>query len=290
MSELALAKVVVPERHRRKLGDLVPLSASIREIGLLHPIVVRSDGTLIAGQRRLEAFRLLGRTSIPVNYATTLDSARAYLLAERDENVCRLDMTPSEKVSLGRALEELERPKAAERKAATQPNPGQRVGEEKFSSPTTRGDRTGKTYDLVGESVGMSGVTYQRAKAVVVAAEQGDPIAVRAREEMDASGKVAGAWEKVRGDRRPVNGNGSGHAFKLSPGRMTDVANTNKARVWSIVSSLDGLATGLSSINLSAALAVTEAGEVDEMTELLGKSLADLRRFRAALIDGRNSA
>lgn len=71
-------------------------------------------------------------------------------------------MKPSEKVALGGALEKLERPKAAERK-------GQRTDlqpKENFSSgEPTRGERTGKVYDLVGEAVGMSGTVPQRAAA-----------------------------------------------------------------------------------------------------------------------------
>lgn len=284
MDERPVADVIVPERHRRDLGDLTALMDSIREIGLLHPIVVRADGTLIAGQRRLESFRRLGRDTIPVNVAATLDSARAFLIAERDENVCRLDMAPSEKVSLGSALEELERPRARARQGArTDLQP-----QEKFSSGSM-GERTGKVYDLVGEAVGMSGPTYKRAKAVVAAAEEGDPVAVAARDEMDRSGKVTPAYYKLNGNG--TNGHPHGPVpFTLKPGRQTNVAKAAKNRVWTVVSSLDGIATGLDSINVAAALAVTDAAEVDEMTELLGKSLADLRRFRAALTNGRNSA
>jgi ParB-like chromosome segregation protein Spo0J len=48
------------------------LASSIAEIRLLHPIVVHPDGKLIAGRRRLEAFKTLGRDDIP---ATVLDIA-----------------------------------------------------------------------------------------------------------------------------------------------------------------------------------------------------------------------
>jgi ParB family transcriptional regulator, chromosome partitioning protein len=54
-------------RHRRELGDIKGLAASIADIGLLHPITVDQDGRLLAGARRLAAFKLLGRTEIPVN-------------------------------------------------------------------------------------------------------------------------------------------------------------------------------------------------------------------------------
>ena len=52
---LAIESVIVGERHRRVLGDLDALAANIKDTGLLHPIVVRRDGTLIAGERRLRA-------------------------------------------------------------------------------------------------------------------------------------------------------------------------------------------------------------------------------------------
>jgi ParB family chromosome partitioning protein len=52
---LAIESVIVGERHRRDLGDLDALAANIKDTGLLRPIVVRRDGTLIAGERRLRA-------------------------------------------------------------------------------------------------------------------------------------------------------------------------------------------------------------------------------------------
>ena len=63
-------------------------------------------------------------------------------------------MKPSEKVALGLALEELERPKAAERvhaRAACTRN---------LTACQIRRGRTGKVYDLVGEAVGMSALRY----------------------------------------------------------------------------------------------------------------------------------
>jgi ParB-like nuclease domain len=41
------------------------LAASIADVGLLHPIVVDQDGNLLAGARRLAAFKILKRETIP---------------------------------------------------------------------------------------------------------------------------------------------------------------------------------------------------------------------------------
>jgi hypothetical protein len=46
-------------RFRKELGDIASLAESIEEHGLLQPIVLTPDGTLIAGLRRIEAFRCL---------------------------------------------------------------------------------------------------------------------------------------------------------------------------------------------------------------------------------------
>lgn len=53
-------------RQRRDLGDLSELAESIRQNGLLQPILVTEDGTLLVGERRLRAVQLLGWEKIPV--------------------------------------------------------------------------------------------------------------------------------------------------------------------------------------------------------------------------------
>jgi ParB/RepB/Spo0J family partition protein len=67
----------------------------------LQPIVVRPDGLLIAGERRLLAAKQLGWTSIP---ATVVD-LDAVVRGEFAENAIRKDFTLSEAVAIKRALE-----------------------------------------------------------------------------------------------------------------------------------------------------------------------------------------
>ncbi len=64
---------------------------SVREVGLLNPVVVRPDGTLVAGYHRLEAVKRLGWRRIPVQ-EVSLDEDRAKL-AEIDENLVRNEGT-----------------------------------------------------------------------------------------------------------------------------------------------------------------------------------------------------
>ena len=192
--KLPLGAIRVADRHRRDLGDLRGLAASIAGIGLLHPIVVNPEHRLVAGQRRLEACRMLGWSEIPITIAASLVEAQARLKAESDENICRLDMKPSEKVALGRELEQLEQPKADARRQA-----GNAKGGASRGSADTRLPRPLKTADVVGATLGLSGPTYTRAKAVVEAAERGEPAAIEALAEMDATGKVVPAYEKATG-------------------------------------------------------------------------------------------
>jgi len=108
---MPISAIILGKRHRRDLGDIDALAANIAAIGMLHSIVVRPDGTLIAGERRIEAAKALGWSEVPVNIVD-LD---AVVRGEFAENSLRKDFTLSEAVAIKRALEPLERAGAKER-------------------------------------------------------------------------------------------------------------------------------------------------------------------------------
>ena len=85
---------VNPGRRELDLDDVKELADSIRELGLLHPIIVDKKHTLIAGLHRLEAVKLLEWTEIECN-VSSLEGLKAEL-AEIDENVIRSDLTTLE--------------------------------------------------------------------------------------------------------------------------------------------------------------------------------------------------
>jgi hypothetical protein len=162
-TEVDLDKIIVGVRHRKELGDIDALAQTIAGLGLLQPLAVTPDFRLVAGRRRLEALRQLKRTSAPAYIVAGLDDAAALLRAECYENTCRLDLLPSEKAALGKALEALERPKAKERQQA-----GGRAGG-KGSGKLPEAE-TGDVRDRVAEALGWSGRTFDKAKAVIDAA------------------------------------------------------------------------------------------------------------------------
>jgi hypothetical protein len=87
---------------------------------------------------------------------------------------------------MGRRLEELERPKAEEREKAGRP-----------CGNFPQGSEGGKTRDIVGEALGVSGRTYEKAK--VIADEAIDPLkAMVDTEQVSIDAAATG-----RRDRRP---------------------------------------------------------------------------------------
>jgi SAM-dependent methyltransferase len=72
-------------------AKVAELAASIAELGLLQPIGIRPDGTLVYGYHRLEACKQLGWTEIPA-VVVDGDDLRAEL-AEISENLIRNELT-----------------------------------------------------------------------------------------------------------------------------------------------------------------------------------------------------
>ncbi|MFN3324998.1 MAG: ParB N-terminal domain-containing protein, partial [Bryobacteraceae bacterium] len=67
IAQVPCDQIRLGDRHRKDLGDLEVLAASISSVGLLHPPVVSKDGLLVCGERRFRAMRdILGWKTIPV--------------------------------------------------------------------------------------------------------------------------------------------------------------------------------------------------------------------------------
>ena len=92
MQKVAIAEIRVGERKRAlSVEKVAELAASIAELGLLQPIGVRPDGTLVYGYHRLEACKQLGWSEIPAVIVEGSD-LRAEL-AEISENLIRSELT-----------------------------------------------------------------------------------------------------------------------------------------------------------------------------------------------------
>lgn len=117
---VTIASIKIGKRFRVEPGDVASLAASMDDIGLLHPVVTRRDGTLIVGARRIAAATKLGWKTIP---ATVID-LDDILRGEFAENAHRKNFTMSENVAIADALEAYERKAAKARQAAAGPSSG----------------------------------------------------------------------------------------------------------------------------------------------------------------------
>lgn len=185
---MRIADIQIGERHRKDMGDLEGLARSIDEIGLLHPVVVRPDGMLVAGERRIKACLLLGWQDIPV----TVIDLDAIVRGECDENQRRKDWTPTEAVAIAKALEPMEREAAKERYEATRP------GVDVKFTPTERG----AAMDKVADAVGMSRPTLTKAQEVIEAAEENPEVYGDLPDKMDQTSIDRAYKEKRKRERR----------------------------------------------------------------------------------------
>ena len=64
---MRIKDIKLGKSYRRDLGNIPELAESIRQVGLLRPVLITSDNRLIAGRRRLEACKLLGWETIQVS-------------------------------------------------------------------------------------------------------------------------------------------------------------------------------------------------------------------------------
>lgn len=110
LNELELERITAAADQPRKKFDengLKELSASIKEKGILQPLIVTPNGDgsfkLVAGERRLRAARLVGLKKVPVIIRKSADQDR--LETALIENIQREDLNP---IEIARGLEHLQ--------------------------------------------------------------------------------------------------------------------------------------------------------------------------------------
>lgn len=85
--------ISVKSTMRTDLGDLTTLEHSIRNIGLLSPIIIDKNNTLIAGTRRLQACKNAGMQRISAFKLDVDHKCMQALDIQSDENLCRLEIS-----------------------------------------------------------------------------------------------------------------------------------------------------------------------------------------------------
>lgn len=90
-------------RIRKDLGDLQSLQESIRKLGLLHPILIDLNNTLISGERRLESVKNLGWEYVEVRIVD-IRNKKERIQMEAEENNIRLEFTSEEQERVKKLL------------------------------------------------------------------------------------------------------------------------------------------------------------------------------------------
>ena len=107
--QVPIKDIKVRKRIRKELGDIGALVESLKRYGQISPILISKKNTLIAGQRRLEAAKILGWRTIN---AAISDSAGelVHLEMELEENIQRQDFNMEEIAEATRKIYRLRNP------------------------------------------------------------------------------------------------------------------------------------------------------------------------------------
>ncbi len=106
---VSIKDIKVKRRVRKDLGSLENLMDSLRRYGLLNPITLNSKYELIAGERRLEAAKAIGWTSINANIIDNITKL-GQLEMELEENNQRKEFTDEELLEGYKRLARLRNP------------------------------------------------------------------------------------------------------------------------------------------------------------------------------------
>jgi ParB family transcriptional regulator, chromosome partitioning protein len=110
IEQLHISLIQVKDRVRHDLGDIDELCNSIKEVGLIQPIVITRDNLLVAGERRLRALQRLSIKELihakQYIYNDETDEVRLKAI-ECEENLRRKNFTWQEEILAKKRLLEL---------------------------------------------------------------------------------------------------------------------------------------------------------------------------------------
>jgi ParB family chromosome partitioning protein len=206
-----------PHQPRKTLDDekLKQLSASIKEDGVLQPIVVRRNGEryqLIMGERRLRAARLAGVPKVPaiVKDVKDADSLRLALV----ENIQREDLNAIEVANAYRAL--------VATFGLTQSDLSKLIGRDRSSVANTL--RLLNLPEEVQQMIVDESLTGGHARALLALPTQKDQLAL-ARRIVGKNLSVRQTEEEAGLSAAKKRGAGSGKKPKEKPAQITFLEN-----------------------------------------------------------------
>jgi len=157
--QIKIKNIKIGTRYRKDMGNLQELANSIKKQGLLQPIGIDKDNMLVFGQRRIEAYKLLGYESIEARIV----DVSSLLEGELTENEVRKQFNIEERVAIGKALEDM----IGERRG------GDRRSINADQSANIGGLKNTETRVIAAKQAGFGGhATYEKAKVIVEKADK----------------------------------------------------------------------------------------------------------------------
>lgn len=292
---------VHPQYRRQDLGKLRDLQQSIRKDGLIRPVPVTADGTLIAGERRLHACRNLGWSHIPV-IAATDDAHAVQLLAAEEANAgphCK-PRSATELVLLGLAIEEFERNESERRRADGQKG--------------IRAVRRSQSRDAATQITGLSQHYYTQIRRIaqaslgyepnfggygqspvdpdwaryskevlavidrVVAGERIDNSTPGGRKSLLTVNAIYGQWNAAHAQRRKAEAKKNSFSTTEEPAAAPARHRAQREALLKGLASLNGLCNGLATITeIDPAVTSEEAAALDRDLSRASQVLRGLR-------------
>ncbi len=108
--KVKIKDIIIKDRMRKELGNLSELKASIKDLGLIHPITLSEEKHLIAGYRRLQCVQQLGLQEIECNIVVAPTDLEQ-LKIEAAENIARKNFTSDEIIAISKRKEYLNKTK-----------------------------------------------------------------------------------------------------------------------------------------------------------------------------------
>jgi hypothetical protein len=277
-----IASIKVTDRVRDTFGDLRELIDSMRDRGLINPVTIQADGTLIAGERRWRSARELGWTEIACHVWQD-ETAEEILAVEIEENTCRAPLT----------LVEAERAwqKYRELLGTQERDENGRFVAEPPDAPGASGGYARSTQ--AAQAVGYGRPTMERIEEIRETAEdESEPEEIRevAKEELaklsTATRGAVPALERVRLAKKQAT------QAAMSPGQRLR-SDEPKAppktiswhdRLWDVVGTGRQIRSTAEELELDPDTSALSADDIKTMAELLMDQIKDRQYLRKVLL------
>ena len=157
-----IEQIRIENRIRKDFGNIQELADDIKQNGLINPPVVMQESdntyTLLTGERRIRALKLLGYKQVEVRTWKSLNDEEK-LNIEISENEARKDFSKSERMEYALRLAKIEGLKARERQATSTGGSNPHL--------SLKLDKAARTDEIVAAKLGIGGKdTYRKEKFI----------------------------------------------------------------------------------------------------------------------------